>query len=488
MRRWDLAIALDHRGGPAIFLQVAAAISERIRAGALKPGEPLPGTRHLAGQLGLNRNTVVAAYGELQAEGLVETRVGGGTFVVEPLAETATRALVGQPTYPLASMRHPAVTARMLAPGMLTMISFPDARLFPARALAHAFRRALERRGRTMTRADPRGHERLRTGLASMLSSTRGLPVTAENVLVVRSIQQAIDLAARTLLAPGEVVAVEAFGFPPAWTALKMAGARLVPLPLDEEGLDVGALEKLLVAQPIRAVFLTPHHQFPTGAMLSPRRRERLARLAAERRFVIFEDDYDHEFHYQGAPLLPLASGRAGANVVYLGSLANLLAPGLNTSFIVAPQPVFDRIVALRAATDAPGDSAIESALAELFEDGELLRHMRRVRHAYAQRRDALSEALERRLSGAVRFRLPEGGLAIWAEVDPSIDLHAWLAAGEENGVEMSAGGVYHFLQRDPPCIRLGFTFHQPAELREAVARMERALAAIRPRQVARRR
>jgi DNA-binding transcriptional MocR family regulator len=196
-----------------------------------------------------------------------------------------------------------------------------------------------------MTPADPRGHERLRAALASMLSSTRGLPVTAENVLILRSIQQAIDLAARTLLAPGDVVAVEAFGFPPAWTALKMAGARLVPVPLDEEGLDVGALEKLLVAEPIRAVFLTPHHQVPTGRAPGGDRR----------------------------------AGRRGHRV--------------RTGRAVRGRRI--------APAHAPGAACLR-------------------RTPRRSGRGARAAA-----GGALRFRLPEGGLAIWAEVDPSIDLPA---------------------------------------------------------------
>jgi len=483
MRRWELAVALDPDREQPLFLQLASAIADDIRRGRLKPGEPLPGTRELAGHLALNRNTVIAGYDELLAEGLVRTRVGGGTFVAEPapLIATPARATVDTPTYPVAPPLPQSQKSAPLAPGTLMLSSgMPDVRLFPARALARAFRRAIEHRGRTLlTYADPCGHVRLRTELAAMLSRTRGLPATPENLMATRSVEQAIDLVARTLLAPGDIVAVEAFGYPPAWSVLRLAGAKLVPVPLDRDGLDVDALEALLARERVRAVFLTPHHQFPTTTTMSQPRRARLSTLARDHGFASIEDDYDHEFHYAGKPVLPIAAGAGGANVVYIGSLANLLAPGISTAFVVAPAPVFARLASLRAASDARGDAAMECALAELFEDGELLRHMRRMRRTYAARRDALVSALRRRLGHAIDFRVPDGGMALWVHVDDAIDVAAWVQAGERDGVRFASAQACDFFQREQAFVRLGFSYHDEAELDEAVQRMARALARI---------
>ena len=309
-----------------------------------------------------------------------------------------------------------------------------------------------------------------------MLARTRGLAVTAQNIMVTRSIEQAIDLVARTLLVPGDTVAVEAFGYPPAWSVLKLAGARLVPVPVDRDGLDVDALEVLLTRGPIRAVFTTPHHHYPTTAVMSHQRRTRLAELALRHRFAIIEDDYDHEFHYDGKPVLPIAAGAGRANVVYIGSLSNLLAPGVSTAFVIAPPAVFEHLAGLRAASDARGDAAMECAIAELFEDGELLRHMRRVRRIYASRRDALATALERHLDGAIRFCVPEGGMALWGRVDEDIDATAWARAGEREGVLFRDSRAVDFTHRDASFLRLGFTYHDEVELDEAVRRMARAL------------
>ncbi|HJT96867.1 MAG TPA: PLP-dependent aminotransferase family protein, partial [Rhodanobacteraceae bacterium] len=484
MRRWELSVALDPARTQPLFLQLADAIADDIRRGRLKPGEPLPGTRELAESLALNRNTVVAGYDELAAEGLVSTRVGGGTFVSAnaPPPPDAPPLAPLQPTYALPPLVHAPPARAVLAPGMLMLANgAPDVRLFPARPLARAFRRAIEHRGRALlTASDPCGHVRLRIELAAMLARTRGLVATPDTLMVTRSIEQGIDLVARTLIAPGDVVAVEAFGYPPARSVLKLAGARLAPMPLDAEGLDVDALEALLARERVRAVFLTPHHQFPTTVVMSARRRARLASLALAHGFAIVEDDYDHEFHYAGKPVLPLAAGAGRANVIYIGSLANLLAPGISSGFVVAPPPVAERIACLRAASDARGDAAVECAIAELFEDGELLRHVRRTRRIYLARRDALADSLRRRLGSALDFRVPDGGLALWARVDDAIDVAAWSRAGERAGVRFHGAQPYDFFGDEQPFVRLAFSYHDEAELDAAVARMARALGTMR--------
>ena len=274
MRRWDLSVALDPGRGQPLFLQLAGAIADEIRSGRLRPGDALPGTRELAARLGINRNTVVSGYGELAAEGLVGARIGGGTFVLPQATHDAPRPIVSESGIPTYAMKSSLASAPAIAaplPGALTLApGGPDPRLFPARALARAFRRAIGPRGRIALGApDPCGHVRLRCELASMLARSRGLAVTSDNLMVTRSIEQAIDLVARTLLAPGDAVVVEEFGYPPAWSVLKLAGAELLPLPLDADGLDVSALEQLLSRRRIRAVFLTPHHQFPTTVVMS---------------------------------------------------------------------------------------------------------------------------------------------------------------------------------------------------------------------------
>jgi GntR family transcriptional regulator/MocR family aminotransferase len=490
MRKWELTLSLDGKRGLPLFLQLSSAVANDIRSGRLKPGEALPGTRALAERLGVHRSTVIAGYRELVAEGLVQTRWGGGTFVAERFKLPPRAPARGparptewpsrEPSYalppPLPPL--PMQTPDLLPRGTLMMFrSVPDPRLLPVDALSRAFRRALARDGKKLlSYGDPRGHERLRHELATMLSHTRGFSIAGSDVMVTRGSQQALDVVARALLSPGDVVAVEALGNPPEWSALRLAGAELEAVPVDDEGLDVAALAALSSRRKLRAVYVTPHHQFPTNAVMSAARRARLATLAREHRLAIIEDDYDHEFHYEGKPVRPIAAGRDAANVIYIGTLSKVLAPGLRTGFIVAPATVLSRLASVRTVCDIQGDAAVECAIAELFEDGEVIRHVRRMRSIYARRREALAAALRRHLGAALDFRIPDGGMALWARVADAIDIDAWARAGETVGVRFRGAGMFDFFARAQPFLRLGFTYHDESELAEAAARMARAL------------
>jgi len=418
------------------------------------------------------------------AQGLVQARRGGGTFVAEEALSTlqdldrsppAARA----PTYSLPPPPQPLPLIFPPDPrtALILYRAAPDVRLFPTSALARAFRIALRRHARRLLNyGDPRGHEDLRAGLSTMLAYSRGLSVEPEELMVTRGSQQAIDLVARALFSPGDVVAVEALGNPGTWTALRLAGAELKPLPVDDEGLDVEALVSLLRKHEVKAVYVTPHHQFPTNTVMTAARRRRLAALSLEHGFAIIEDDYDHEFHYEGRPEPPIAADPDGANVLYLGSLSKILAPGLRVGFIVAPPALMERLVALRLASDMQGDAAIEYAVAKLFEDGEILRHLRRMRTRYARRRDALAAALVRRLGSVVSFHVPSGGMALWVGVADGVAISPWEEAGRRLGVLFKGAGMLDFAGRDLRFLRLGFTYHDEEELAEAALRMARAL------------
>lgn len=486
MRDWELTVALESAAALPIFLQIARAVVGDIRSGRLRPGDALPGSRRLARSLGVHRNTVLAAYDELIAEGWLWTRAAGGTFVAsEPPSPalsqpSAPTRIAERPGYPLPEPLPPDLPPPY-PPGTLVLArGAPDVRLVPTTELARAYRRVLLREGPALLAyGDPAGHPRLRAALASMLSAARGIAATAETVMVTRGSQMALDLAARALVAPGDTVAVEALGHPPAWRAFRLAGARLVPIELDREGLRVEALAEALARHPIRAVYLTPHHQFPTAVVMPADRRRALLELARAHRLAIIEDDYDHEFHYDGKPILPLASRDPAGTVLYVGTLSKILAPGLRTGFVAAPPPVIERMASLRVVSDLQGDLLAECALAELFQDGELGRHVRRMRGIYRARRDALVAALRAELGSVLEIDVPSGGMALWARVAPGIDLDAWSRRALACGVAFRPGRVYDFRGASRPFIRLGFTFHDEGELAEAARRMARALELV---------
>jgi GntR family transcriptional regulator/MocR family aminotransferase len=271
------------------------------------------------------------------------------------------------------------------------------------------------------------------------------------------------------MLAPGDVVAVEAYGYRPAWEAFRLAGAELAPVPVDAEGLRVDALEKLTREKRVRAVYVTPHHQYPTTTMLPAARRLALLDLAKRARFAIIENDYDHEFHYDGRPTLPLASADDGSRVVYVGTLSKVLAPGLRVGFLVGPRVLLERAALLRAFVDRQGDLAIERAVAELIDDGVLARHTRKMRRLYRERRDVLARALEKH-APRWRFSLPPGGLAIWVSAPARTDVDAIAARAEKRGVLVHTARRFTFDGHAEPRFRLGFAPLDPAKIREAVS------------------
>ncbi len=477
------------------FLQIAAALVADIRRGRLRPGDRLPGSRALAQSLGVHRNTVLSALHELTAQGWLQTSPARGTYVAadlptpDPARRRTPRAPTGaSPRRPLGfslKERQPpalvderALISEPVPPGTLALFGgLPDLRLLPLAALSRAHRRAMAVRGGELLRYDdPQGDPRLREALMRLLCQRRGLAGDASSLLLTRGSQMALYLLAQTLLSPGDVVAVEALGYPPAWAALRQAGAELLPIPVDESGLDVAALAQQAQVRRIRAVYLTPHHQYPTTATLSPGRRLQLLELAHKLRLAILEDDYDHEFHYEGRPVLPLAESDRHGVVVYIGTLSKLLAPGLRIGFVWAPPQLLSRLTALRVLIDRQGDHALQRAVAELIEDGEVERHAWRCRRAYAARREHLAALLQAQLGSVLSFALPAGGMALWARVADEVGIEDWLAAARQEGVLLQSGQRFAFDGRALPYVRLGFACLNEEEQEEAVRRLARAL------------
>jgi GntR family transcriptional regulator / MocR family aminotransferase len=315
--------------------------------------------------------------------------------------------------------------------------------------------------------------------VASMVSSVRGLAATEDHVQITRGSQMALDLVARLLIRPGDAVAVEALGYRPAWGAFQRAGAKLVPVPVDREGLDVGELSRIAGRERIRAVYVTPHHQYPTTCILSAARRLALLELAHRERIAIVEDDYDHEFHYDGRPVLPLASADSRGVVVYIGTLSKILAPGLRLGFVVAPKKVVEALARTRFLVDRQGDQILELAIAELIEDGEVERHARRMRRHYHARRDALAEALRIELGALLSFEVPPGGMALWADVALELRVAAFRDRCREKKVAFLAGRAFSFEGEDLQSIRLGFAALDEGEIVLAASRMKQAAASL---------
>jgi GntR family transcriptional regulator/MocR family aminotransferase len=483
-RPFTFAVELERSANTPLYAQIARAVAADVRRGRLRPGAELPGTRSLATLLGVHRNTVLSAYAELTAEGWLVTRAGGGTYVSSLLPEPALRVgstrerrgPLAEPGFTLRPETEPRLDTEFPVTKYPLLGGAPDLRLAPSALLSRAYRRVLKSSApRLLAYGDVAGEPHLREALAGLVSRRRALLAGAENVLVTRGSQMALELCARVVCSPGDAVAVEALGYGAAFRVLSAAGCRLVPIPVDRSGISVAALAQACAREPIRAVYLTPHHQYPTTVVLSAARRLELLALAARERMAILEDDYDHEFHYEGQPVLPLASADTHGSVIYIGTLSKVLAPGLRIGFVVAPERLIERMARERFGIDRQGDHVLEAAVAELIDEGELERHVRKMRRVYLARRDVFVDALRRTLDGRFEYAVPSGGMALWGRALGGVDVETWSARALERDVLLMTARKFALDGRVRPFVRLGFAALTESELEEAVRRLDEA-------------
>lgn len=479
-RPWRFDLALTGDRAVPMRIRIGRAIIREIQRGRLAPGAMLPGSRILCAQLKVNRKVVVAAIDDLASQGWLE-----------PLPARGTRVAVNLPSLPVADVESPRPSAspsvarerRWLA----VSDGIPDSRIAPVDELARAGRRALLALRRTgLGYGDPAGDPALREILAGFVNQARGLSCTAGEVVLTRGSQGALSLFALAMLRPGDVVAVESPGYAPAWRAFEsLAGARVVHIPVDAQGLRTDALEAQAerLRGRLKAVYVTPHHQYPTTVAMSAERRMHLGGLAERRDFFIIEDDYDYEYHFEGSPLLPLSAGPDLARrCVYVASLSKLIAPAVRLGYIIADPPVVARLRRARDTLDRQGDIILERSLAELFEDGVVQRHARRARRIYGERRRHLLETLGS--SPALRERFdctpPSGGLALWVRLRRGT-VEALVDEARAAGVILTPGSS-HLPSGRLAAFRFGFAAHTVEEL----ARICRVLEATGGRSVQR--
>ncbi|MFV0624412.1 PLP-dependent aminotransferase family protein [Sphingomonas sp. ac-8] len=481
LRRLPLRLGqnIDTSRGTPAYMQIIAAIIRDIESGRLAPGTYLPSSRELAADIGVNRKTVVLAYDELIAQGWLTSAGTRGTLVSpvypEPKRPPARTTVSDRTEY---RVLPPPERPLALAPGSGLKLDegAPDGRLFPATALATAYRDAVRATAtaNAFSYRDPLGLPELREAVAEMLRRQRGLNVTSDNVCITRGSQNGIFLTAQALLRPGDHVLVESLTYEPAVAAFTMLGATVHTVPLDSEGIDVAAVEALCRRHRIRALFLTPHHQFPTTVTLRPMRRLRLLDLARQFGFAILEDDYDHEFHFASQPLLPMAA-YAPEHVVYISSLSKLLLPTLRIGYVVAPPSLLRSLAHGISLTDGMGNVVTEKAAADLIANGELRRHSRKVRRIYAERRLHFAQQLRDGLGSKVRFDMPNGGLAFWLRF-PGRSLDAIEARARERDLRFAASRSFMASEDAESGLRIGFASLDAAEAEKAILALSEAV------------
>lgn len=476
----ELDLRVAERGSRLASLH--AALRDAIASGRLAPGLRLPSSRELAARAGVSRNTAVAAYELLASEGWLESRGSAGSFVAElPRAavEVSDRASVA----PWADSRWlrgdgggwPAPLTSGPAPAYQFKTGMPETASFPFDVLRRLQTRALQAAAREPAHyPEAQGLPALREAIAGHVSSSRAVACTADDVVITAGAQQAFDLIARVLVTPGRTrAAVENPGYPPLRAALLAAGAKLAPVPLDAEGLVVDALPA-----DARIVCVTPSHQSPLGMAMSLARRRDLLNWAAARQAVVIEDDYDGEFRFTARPLDALKTLDRDGRVFYVGTLSKSMLPALRLGYVVAPAWAREALVAAKHAAGFGTPALMQATVADFIAEGHLLRHVRRMRTEYAERRRVLEQALKRHLGERVSIFPAIAGLHLAVGL-PGADAEeltrrAWAAGVRVEPLSrywLGAGGVQGLV--------LGYGSITAARIPEAVRRLAKVLGTL---------
>jgi GntR family transcriptional regulator/MocR family aminotransferase len=447
----ELLVGLRRQAGP-MHAQLEAQLRDAVRSGRLAAGERLPSSRALAAELGVSRGVVVEAYGQLAAEGYLAVRPGAAPRVAAGATAAIARPVEHAPSQPRYDLR----------PGT------PDLALFPRAAWAAAQRRAL----REVADADlgypaPGGHPRLRAALAAYLGRVRGVQAAPERIVVCGGVAEAVALVARVLRAGGaRRVAVEDPSHPGTRELMAHGGLELVPVPVDEGGVDVAAI----VAAGVDAALVTPAHQSPTGVVLEPPRRAALAAWARDTGALVIEDDYDAEYRYDRHPIGAL-QGLAPDHVVHVHSVSKSLAPALRLGWAALPARLVAAVVEEKRLSDLGAPVLEQLTLSAFLERGELDRHLRRTRPAYRRRRDALLAALT-----GLEVEGVAAGLHVLARLPPGRGERETVEAAAARGVAVDALGPQVAGEPRPPALLLGYTRLGEVAIAEAGRRLRAVL------------
>ncbi|WP_298540438.1 PLP-dependent aminotransferase family protein [uncultured Aquimarina sp.] len=422
-------IDLDRKSNRHLYLQLCDQMIGFIKSGKLAPSTKLPGSRKLSEDLNVHRKTVIAAYDELMSQGWIESIPARGTFVSQDLPivnpkklqnndiSNRTSETVG---FPFKKRKH------LFRKEIETMQAafkiddgVPDHRLAPIEDIAKTYRNITKKTHHRalLTYGDIYGNIELRKALVPYLNQTRGLKITIDNVLITRGSQMGIYLASQLLLNNQNVIITGNTNYMTADNTFTEAEGIIKRVSVDKQGMNTNEIEKICKKQIISAIYVTSHHHHPTTVTLSAERRMHLLQLSQQYNFAIIEDDYDYDFHYSNAPILPLASNDTHGNVIYIGGFTKIIAPALRIGYFIAPKEVVDEAARLRRILDRQGDTLLEQTLARMISNGDVQRHSSKVRRIYKTRRDLFCKLLQEKLGDFFDFEIPKGGMAVWVKL-----------------------------------------------------------------------
>jgi DNA-binding transcriptional MocR family regulator len=480
--------ARDNRSG--VTQAIVEIFEQAITAGELGPGAKLPPTRQLAELTGVNHLTAARAYRQLAERGLVSSKVGSGTFVraaaaAIPGSERVKNSIAWQryvlpefeETYGdrvLAEM-HSHVQTEGLIP---LSVGYPSERIFPIEEMRAATHEVMATQPeRALQYSDVRGTHELAEQVA-VLSAARGEEEDPEDIVITSGATQGLSLAMRAILTPGDVVACEDPSFMSVIRAIRAAGAKVQPVPVDEDGLDVDALEALLARTEIRALAIQPRLHNPTGRDLSPERRERLLELARRHGFFVVEDGIYGELRFDGEER-PSLRADAPAHAIYTDSLSKTVGGGLRAGWVIASGPVLDRIIAEKRSDDIHTPVLNQLVAAEYLAQGHYPAQLERAREHYRRGYGAMEESIERHLGGVAHYLEPLGGGHVWVTLDSPVSERDLVDEAWRQGVAYAPGGAMSVARTQDLCLRLSYCFLEPDEMDEGVRRLASALETL---------
>lgn len=489
-----MRIPLNREDGVPLYKQIEAYLRQAIGTGSLAPGARLPATRQLARGLGVNRMTVETAYAELRADGLIVSRMGSGSYVQMqarllpmPQDEDTPRAWPEWQTnlpkrtlsFSTAGMRQ--ALALGMHPDPVDLSSGAgDPKLFPNTAFRKAIQDALRAGGSAaLDYGDQSGYLPLRRVFADMLIS-QGLYARPDSILVTSGAQQAIQLVARLLTAPGDAVVVEQPTYSSVLQLFRMLGLSIIGIPVDERGMQTDGLDEILVRHRPKLIYTMPTFHNPTGATMAAPRRAALVAAACRHGVAILEDDYAGDLRYEGRAQPALKAIDSSGTVIYTGTFSKLLMPGLRIGFLVADGPAYDHLACLKQSQDLATSNLLQRGLAAYLNVGRYQEHIDRSRRTYRRRRDALLQAARAYLPSGVRIvAVPQGGLFAWLRLPDGVKASALLPGACAAGMAYMPGTAFFAEpERGEQFIRLNFALQSPAVLAEAMRRLGAALAA----------
>src|SRR5688572_10469416 len=481
-----------------LYLQIRDQLKHQMSVGTLAPGQKLPSSRQLATDLGVSRITVTNAYAELEADGLVVSRTGSGTYVA-PEWERNGKGLSGHAPLPIVpawqrALSEPGPNGALNSPhpwrealirksqwpdGRPEGISFArargDQRLFPHRELRRIMADVLADDAGALGYEPPEGTPRLRRVLAQYLRQ-QGIACTPDEIVITAGSQQAFDLISRALVKEGDTVVTELPTFVGALESLETRRARVVGVPIDGQGIEPLALERALQQHAPRLMYAVPTFHNPTTTVTTAQRRREIVDLAARYGVPVVEDEYLREVRF-GSPIpAPLASFDAHGNVIHVGSFSKSLSPAFRLGYVVARGPLRDRLVSLKRVTDICCSPVLQRAATEFLETGSIYTHWKRVSRAYRKRQAAMIAAVQRHFPRGCAWTAGQGGVVLWVRVPLSISVTQLLDESVREGVSFAPGAMFFPKPADQPFLRLNYASHNEEEIERGVATIGRLM------------